>query len=349
MTKLRVNHDAVSRWFFILIAGAVLYIFWKMVSPFAITLITAGIFTVVFFPFFNWLNAKFKNKFLSAITILFIVFFAIFLPVTAFAFVVVQQAADVLQSGLIGNVADFISGFSDSELFSRMPQFAQNSLLSIDFGGATRATVDWLRQNVGSILAGGVNFTMQLLLFFLFLYYFLIKGDRIHRELLELSPFKDKLDENIIIRINRTIRGVMGGAVVIASVQAVLAIIGLSIFGVPKAPLWGAFVLIAAQVPIFGVGTIMVPSILYLLIVGNTGSAIGLAIWSVVVVGLVDNMLSPIVVGKRTQMPELFVLISILGGIQYFGPIGFILGPVVLSGILVLRDLYKAGILKTRS
>lgn len=347
MKKLHVNHDAASRWFFLLMAGVVIYIFWQMVQPFVITLITAGIFTVVFFPLFSWLQVKFRNKLLAAIVVLFIVFFAIFLPVTAFAFVVVQQAADVLQSGFIGNVADFVTGFSDSELFSKLPEFAQNSLLSIDFGAATRATVDWLRQNVGSILAGGVNFTMQLFLFFLFLYYFLIKGDRIHQELLELSPFKDKLDENIIVRINRTIRGVMGGAVVIASVQAILAIIGLSIFGVPKAPLWGAFVLIAAQVPIFGVGTIMVPAIIYLLVVGKLGAAIGLAIWATVVVGLVDNMLSPIIVGKRTKMPELFVLLAILGGIQYFGPIGFILGPVVLSAILVLRDLYKAGILKT--
>lgn len=349
MNKLRVNHDAASRWFFLLMAAAVIYIFWQMVEPFVITLITAGIFTVVFFPLYSWLTGKFKNKFLAAIAILLLVFFAIFLPITAFAVVVVQQSADVLQSGFIGEIANFVTGFSETEAFSKLPEFAQTSLQSVDFEAATRGTVSWLRQNVGSILAGGANFTMQLFLFFLFLYYFLIKGDRIHQELLELSPFKDKLDENIIIRINRTIRGVMGGAIVIASVQAIFAIIGLSIFGVPKAPLWGAFVLIAAQVPIFGVGTIMVPAIAYLLIVGKLGAAVGLTIWAVVVVGLVDNLLSPIIVGKRTKMPELFVLLSILGGIQYFGPIGFILGPVVMSAILVLRDLYKAGILKTRN
>jgi predicted PurR-regulated permease PerM len=94
-----------------------------------------------------------------------------------------------------------------------------------------------------------------------------------------------------------------------------------------------------------GMGLIMIPAITYLALTGATGAAIGLTLWGIIVVGLVDNILSPILVGGRTKMPELLVLLAILGGIQQFGPIGFIIGPVILSGLLVARDLYKAGIL----
>jgi predicted PurR-regulated permease PerM len=224
-----------------------------------------------------------------------------------------------------------------------LPPFFTQWIQSLDFSGVTTAVVSWLKDNLATLLAGGANFILQLFLFFAFLYYFLLHKDAIRREIFELSPFKDKLDQGIISRISATIRGVIVGAIIIAFIQATLAAIGLTIFGVPKGILWGSFALIAAQVPMVGVSLIMIPGILYLIAMGHTGAAIGLAIWSATVVGLVDNLLSPILVGRRTKMPELFVLISVLGGLQLFGPLGFVLGPVVLACVLVLRDLYRSG------
>jgi len=200
-------------------------------------------------------------------------------------------------------------------------------------------------KNLGDVFSKSASLAFNTFIFFISLYYFLIDRKRIYETVLELSPLKDRLDNEIVDKITRTVRSVVFGSLIIASIQAVLAIIGMLVLGVPGALLWGSFVIVAAQVPIVGVGLVMVPAVLYLVITGSYASALGLFIWSVFAVGFIDNLLRPVLLGAKTQMPELLVLVSILGGVSYFGPIGLILGPTVLALILVMIDLYKAGIL----
>ena len=336
--------NPISRWMLILVAVAVLYIFWRIIEPFVLTIVTSAIFAVLFSQIDNWLARKLKSKHLSAGLIALGVLLIVLVPMVIIAAIVVQQATDVLQSGFLQAIPEAIAGslIQSQDMF---PSFVVDWAQSTDVSGISASLVRWLQENLGDLLAGGANFVLQMFLFFAFLYYFLLHKEAIRKEIFELSPFKDKLDQGIISRISSTVRGVIVGAIIIAFVQAVLASIGLTIFGVPKGVLWGSFALIAAQIPMVGVGLIMAPAIVYLLVVGNVGAAIGLAIWSVTVVGLVDNLLSPILVGRRTKMPELLVLISVLGGLSLFGPIGFVIGPVVLACVLVLRDLYRSGAL----
>ena len=125
-----------------------------------------------------------------------------------------------------------------------------------------------------------------------------------------------------------------------------MAGIGMTLFGVPGALLWAALIIIVAQVPIFGVSLVLLPAILYLFATGHPEAGIGLLVYSVVVVGMVDNVLSPILIGGKTKMHNLLVLLTILGGIRLFGPIGLIIGPTVLAGLMIVVDLYKSGVLE---
>ncbi len=345
MTKAK-QRIQLSKWFFLGVSVAVLIVFWQMIQPYILTLITAAIFTILFAPIDNRLRKLFKNKKVSAFLVTVIVFALIFVPVTLFGVLIVQEAADLAQVTIEGDYQFNPAEIIDLDIVQTLPQFAQDYIATVDVTEMTANAVSWLQSNIGRLIANGASFAFQVFLFFVFLYYFTSSRDRIYKEILDLSPFTDKLDKDIVKRINQTVRGVVFGAIIIASIQAILASMGMLIFGVPKAFLWGSFVLIAAQVPMVGVGLVMVPAIAYLAITGHVAAAIGLAIWSVTAVGLVDNLLSPVLVGKRTKMPELLVLLSILGGLQLFGPIGFIVGPVILAGVLVLRDLYKAGILE---
>lgn len=336
--------NPLSRWMLLLAAGIILYTFWLMMQPFALTVLTAAIFAILFSQFDRWLSIKVKSRYLSAFLIVLGVLLVIVIPVGVIAAVVVQQASDLLQSGFLQTAPAAILE-TVHEIHSLLPPFVVEWVNSLDVSALPTAIISWLQENVGGLIAGGANFVLQMFIFFAFLYYFLLHKDEIRKEIFELSPFKDKLDQGIISRISGTVRGVIVGAIIIAFVQAALASIGLTIFGVPKGVLWGSFALIAAQIPMVGVSLVMVPGILYLLVTGNAGAAIGLTIWSVVVVGLIDNLLSPFLVGRRTKMPELFVLLSVLGGLATFWAIGFIIGPVILACVLVLRDLYRSGAL----
>ena len=134
--------------------------------------------------------------------------------------------------------------------------------------------------------------------------------------------------------------------IIIAIIQGVIAGIGLTLFGVPGSLIWAGLVVIAAQVPMLGTSVIMFPAVAYLLFSGNIPQGIGLLIWSITAVGLVDNLLHPIIVGGRTRMHALLILLAILGGLNAFGPIGFILGPTILAAFLVMVELYRSGILE---
>ncbi len=117
--------------------------------------------------------------------------------------------------------------------------------------------------------------------------------------------------------------------------------VGLSIFGIPNAALWGVVAGIASLVPMIGTAFVAVPAILFLLVSGNNAQAIGLLIWSVVIVGLVDNLLNPIVVGGKINVPPLLILFAVLGGISLLGPIGILVGPLTISLLYTLISIYK--------
>lgn len=117
--------------------------------------------------------------------------------------------------------------------------------------------------------------------------------------------------------------------------------IGLFIFNVPNAALWGVIASIASLVPTIGTALISVPAIVFLLATGESTNAIGLAIWAGVAVGMVDNFLSPIVVGKKIDIPPFFILFSVLGGIALLGPIGILVGPLTVSLLYTLISIYR--------
>ena len=121
----------------------------------------------------------------------------------------------------------------------------------------------------------------------------------------------------------------------------------MTIFHVPGSLIWGALAIVAGLVPLFGTALVMVPAILYLFFTGSTFAALGLLIWSVLLVSTVDNLIAPFLIGGQTHLNSFLVLISVLGGLAAFGSVGAIAGPVILAALLALIELYKSGILTT--
>jgi len=155
-----------------------------------------------------------------------------------------------------------------------------------------------------------------------------------------LSPLTDTNDALILKRLASAVRSVAVGTVSIAILQGVLTAIGLTIFGFDRAILWGCFAAFGALIPGVGTTVVFVPAIAFLIYNGSNLSAIALTVWGVLAVGLIDNLLGPYVMSRGNTMHPFFLLLSVLGGISLFGPIGFILGPVILSLFLVFLELY---------
>jgi predicted PurR-regulated permease PerM len=204
---------------------------------------------------------------------------------------------------------------------------------------------EWFVSNLGSFFSKTATIVFNLFLGGMTLFYLLKDGNKLRKAITKLSPLADTYDKEIIDRLERAVNSVVKGSVLVSLVQGVLTGIGLSLFGIEHSVLWGSVAAVAALVPGFGTSIVLIPAIAYLFLVGSNGPAFGLLAWSVVAVGLIDNILLPSLVGKKFKAHPLFVLLAVLGGIYLFGPIGLFLGPLIIAFLLALMDIYKLFIL----
>jgi predicted PurR-regulated permease PerM len=166
--------------------------------------------------------------------------------------------------------------------------------------------------------------------------------------LIKISPLPDSEDEIILNRMANAVRAVATGTLFLSLIQGTFAAIGFAIFGIPHPILWGTIATVGALMPGIGTSLVAAPAIIYLFVIGDTVPAIGLLIWSALVVGLVDNILGPYLIGRKSNMHPFIILLSVLGGIVVFGPLGFIVGPVIVALFLVLLEIYDQYILKEK-
>jgi predicted PurR-regulated permease PerM len=339
------TNKQLSRWFFLILVAVIFYLFWQIIQPFAVVLLTAGIAAIVLAPVEPHLRKFVKYEKLSALLIVLGVFLGIVIPLFFVGLLMIEQASDLLSASIGSN--GFLTNFTWEALpgFNQLPEYVRAEVDGLSFGGLASSIAQWAFENLGTLFSSTAQMLFNVIIFFIALYYLLVDRKKIKKELEVISPFKDELDADIMQRMVHTVRDVVFGALIVGIVQGTFAAIGMTIFGVPGALIWGALTVIAAEIPILGVGAVLGPAIAYLYFTGDPSAALGFTVWSAVVVGLVDNILSPLLIKGKTHMHALLILISILGGLQVFGSIGFIVGPTILAAVMVLIELYKNGIL----
>ena len=228
-----------------------------------------------------------------------------------------------------------------------------------------RTWTAWLQAQVTPVvsgglaeLAGGANGLVQnvlgrvthaaldLGLFLLMLFFLLRDGGRLRAELQPVSPFSEEQERQIFDHLERTIKGALQAVVVVPVVQGILAGIGFMMFGVPSPFVWGTAVILAATVPLVGSPLGWLPAVGYLVVQGQVGPAVGLFIYSTVVVSGSDNLIKPLVLRGSARIHPLLGFLSILGGVLAFGVFGFLIGPVVLSLVLSAIRIYRLDVLR---
>jgi predicted PurR-regulated permease PerM len=117
-------------------------------------------------------------------------------------------------------------------------------------------------------------------------------------------------------------------------------LVRFELFGFDRAVLWGSIAAFGALIPGVGTSIVFIPTVIYLILSGSYFLAGGMALWGMLAVGFIDNLLGPYLIGRKSNLHPFFILISVLGGISLLGPIGFILGPVSMSLFVVLMELY---------
>lgn len=325
-------HKQMQIYFYIFILLVVGVAAVMMVEPYLKAVLLAAAFAVIFRPVYRWqLDIINGYNNLAALLTTFIAISAVLIPLILIGGLVFTDAIAMIRSLQSTGTADDLL----VQLLQKYaPTLADNFVVYVKQVSAAVAT------QIGSFLSGFVQASISSILGLMAFFYLLKDGDKFIQRVVELSPLEDKYDRKILDRLEMAVTSVVQGAVVMALVQGVLAGIGLAIFGIPSPTLWGSVAAVAAMIPTVGTSLVMGPAVLYLLIIDEGFKALGLAIWAFVVVGLVDNILSPYLIGKGARLHPFLILLSVLGGIQFFGPVGFLFGPLLLSLLFALFDLY---------
>ena len=172
-----------------------------------------------------------------------------------------------------------------------------------------------------------------------FLFYLFRDGERIVERIIRALPLGDRRERRLFSKFADVARATVKGTLVVAAVQGAIGGLLFWALGIDAAVFWGVVMAVLSLVPAIGSALVWVPAAVILAASGEPGRAAILVAGGVLVIGLVDNLLRPILVGRDTEMPDYLVLIATLGGIAVFGLSGFVLGPVVAALFLVVWDM----------
>ncbi len=239
------------------------------------------------------------------------------------------------------------SGFQIDTLSTKIQdltnRFSPNLSLQID--QIVKTVSGFIVQNVGGLFSGTIDIVLKMVLFLIGLFYFLKDGARFKALYTRVSPLENSEDVTIHSAVQIAVKSIVIGSLTVAVCQGIATGIGFAIFGVPNPFFWGSVAGLFALVPGIGATLVWFPAVVYLYFTGD-GSLfwLGQLIWGVVAVGLLDNVLGPVLMNKGVRIHPLFILLSVLGGISIFGPEGLLFGPLVLSIFVALTSVWRARI-----
>lgn len=336
-----VKNQKPQFYFLLVLLIATLVLSFYVLRPFVSVFILAIVFTVIFQPLYRKiLKYCFNHEGLAALLTTIVVAAIILTPLTFLSVRILQELRQLYVSLIENGGKDsFINVFNSlAESFRRY--FLLPPEFSINLGQYLKEGLSWLLQNLGALFS---NFASILATFFVFLvslYYLFKDGQKLKQAAINYSPLADLDDEMILSKLELAISSVVKGNFTIALIQGFLTAIGFIIFAVPNAILWGASAAIASLIPSVGTSLVFAPAIILLFVNGQLFSAVGLLLWGALAVGLIDNFLGPKLIGRGMKLHPLLILFSVFGGLIFFGPIGFILGPIILSLLFALLHIY---------
>ena len=342
---MAVQNSNVRWWLLLLVTAISLYLCWRMLQPFMAVIAWATVLVIVFYPVHSRLVRRIKRPALAALVSCVLVILIVLVPVALITLAVVNELSGALQSlqtavnyildpnsRLSGPIINFLSRFVDiNQLRSEEFLLARLKGVSGQIAGQTLG-----------FLGGLASFVVQMFFVIFTMYYFFKDGENISRTIRDSLPLDREQADSIMSRTREVIDASVYGVISIAILQGTLGGTAFWVLGLPSAIIWGVVMTFLSMVPMLGAFLVWVPGAIYLALTGHWVKALLLALWGTLVIGMVDNFLRPKLVGSRTRLHELLIFFAVLGGLNVFGVLGVVLGPVVVAITLALVDVYKA-------
>ncbi|MBV8544713.1 MAG: AI-2E family transporter [Acidobacteria bacterium] len=338
--------------FFALIALVVLYATFIILDPFLAPIMLGAVLVTVTFSVFQRVRARMHGRAnRAAAVMLFLITFIILLPALLITILLVQEANVLvkhLQSG------DATRALQRLDISNRMP-WLQRIAPNFDPAAINPAHVimpivqkapTFIAEHGAGLIGGIAGVVIALFLVLLSAYFFYVEGETIVAEGAALSPLPARYNHQFAENFKAVVDATFRGQVITSLTQGIFIGIGLAIAGVPGAILWGAVATVLSLLPIVGSAAVWIPAALWLYITATMGErsyfgVIFLTIWGVIVVPIIEHVVRPWAMKGKMQLPAIPLLVSVLGGMEAFGFVGLVVGPLVFSLLMSIIDIYK--------
>jgi len=338
--------------FFGVMALILLYAAFKIIWPFMTAILLGLIMVILTFGTFRRIRARLRGSSVrAAIAMLLGTTLILVIPTLILAVLLVQQANLVVENLQSGEAQQMIRRIDVQQYLGWMQKIAPRfdpATLSPErlLLPAIQQIPGWVARNGGAVLGGLAGMVLGFALMLLSMYFFYVEGESILRQLSILSPLPKRYDDEFRARFKDVIDATFRGQLFTGLAQGFVTGVGLAIAGVPGAGFWGAVAAILSLIPMVGAAAVWVPASIFLAVSASMGTrpwwpAIFLVLWGVLLVSLVDNVVRPWAMSGKAQLPAIPLLFAVLGGLQAFGFVGLVIGPLVFSLLTSIIDIYK--------
>jgi len=340
-----MNQDTVNKSILVLMVIAISTLFFSMIHQFLMAIFLAGLFSALARPVYRYLKFRFGGRrHLASVTTMLLMIVLVLIPLMFLIGIIVGQAIDVGQS-----VTPWVKQLIDqpdrlTAYLEHLPFYDQlvpyRELILEKAGQLVGSTSKLIVNGLSFATLGTANFLFMTFVFLYTMYFFQMDGVKLIRKILYYLPLGSDDESLMLEKFTSVTRATLKGSLLIGILQGGLAGIAFAIAGINNAVFWGTVMAVLSIIPSIGSALIWGPACAILIIQGSIGAGVGLLIFCGLVVGSLDNVLRPILVGKDTKMHELMIFFGTLGGIMMFGIPGIFIGPLIASLFVTVWELY---------
>ncbi|MFK7891942.1 MAG: AI-2E family transporter, partial [Granulosicoccus sp.] len=321
----------VTKLVLIVLLIAISALFVALLLPFLQSIFVAALFAALFTPLYRSVLEKIGDRraLASAITLLIVILFVV-TPLSLLLGVVTAQAIEIGQTATPWIKEQLASPGTITERLRQLPFYSliepYRDLAFERLGDMAGTVSGWVAEALQSATLGTFKSLLSVLIVLYTLFFFLIEGDRLLFYMLYYLPLNDEDESRLLRRFTSVTRATIKGTAVIGVLQGGLAGAALYVAGIPTALFWAVAMMFLSVVPGVGAALVWIPAVIYLLVGGQYMAALGVTLFCALIVGMLDNVLRPKLVGNDTQLHELMIFFSTLGGLLMFGFMGFVIG-----------------------
>ena len=324
-----------------LLLAVITVLFVSIIFNFAAPILWSIVVSIIFYPLYEKFLLMTNKKSLSSILSLILILLLVIIP-------------SIAMLGLIGNeLISFINSYEKQSFEAYMQMIPEESLinkilgsLGLNIAELTEKLDDFLitaikifYESISKISANIINFFISLFIFIYLTFFFLRDGEKILQTCMDSFPMNNDDEIYLLNEFRKTTRATIKGTVTVALAQGFLGYLTLLLLGIEGALIWGAVMALLSIVPAVGTIIVWLPIALVLFANGAIMDAILLIFSGIFIIGMIDNILRPILISKETKIPDYLILLTTIGGISIFGITGFILGPIIASLFISIWSL----------